>query len=198
MPRSSMSASRSKANATAYVALLRGINVGGKNMLPMSKLAPMFSDAGCVNVQTYIQSGNVVFSATPACAAEIPALISKRIAKGLGFQPVIILRTAAEMRRIVEDNPFIKTRDQAGLENLLHIAFLNDAPTKASIAALDPNRSAGDSFLVRGREIYLNLPKGVGKTKLTNGYFDSALGVTSTMRNWRTALKLLEMAQQAR
>jgi uncharacterized protein (DUF1697 family) len=81
---------------------------------------------------------------------------------------------------------------------LLHVAFLAEKPDARRVAALDPARSPGDSFKVRGREVYLYLANGAGKTKLSNGYLESTLGTTSTMRNWRTVLKLSEMAQQLR
>ena len=176
-----------KVGLMPHVALLRGINVGGKNLVPMAALTEMFVKAGCEGVRTYIQSGNVVFAAAAGDAAKLPGLISKRIEKRLGLRVPVVLRTAAELRRVVNGNPF------AGSEDVLHVAFLADEPTKAQVAALDPERSPGDSFLVRGREVYMHCPNGMARTKLTNAYFDSKLGTVSTARNWRTVLKLVEM-----
>lgn len=176
----------------AYVALLRGINVGGKNMLPMSQVAKVFIEAGCTDVRTYIQSGNVVFAATPGCAKRVPHLVSAGIAERFGFRPALVVRTADEIGRVASGNPFLRPDADAGS---LHVAFLAEAPDRQRIAALDPERSPGDSFELRGREIYLCLPNGVARTKLTNNYFDSTLATTSTLRNWRTVLKLLEMMQ---
>jgi uncharacterized protein (DUF1697 family) len=174
------------------VALLRGINVGGKNKLPMRDLAAMFSEAGYTNVRTYIQSGNVVFSATPAAAKRLPGLIAQRIADGYGYRVPVVLRAANEFHQVAASNPFLRSAADAGT---LHVAFLADLPDQRHIASLDPKRSPGDSFQVRGREIYLHLPNGVAGTKLTNNYFDSTLATTCTMRNWRTVLKLVEMTQ---
>ena len=174
-----------------HVALLRGINVGGKNKLPMRDLAAMFTEAGCTEVRTYIQSGNVVFSATPMCVKQLPDVISQRIAERFGFRAPVILRTADEFRRVVTGNPFLKSDADAGP---LHVAFLADLPDPRRVAALDPKRSPGDYLKVRGREIYLCLPNGVAGTKLSNAYFDSTLATTSTIRNWRTVLKLVEIA----
>lgn len=178
--------------ATTYVALLRSINVGGKNRLPMKDLAAMFAEAGCRDVQTYIQSGNVVFKAEDALAARIPALISEAIRDRFGYRAPVVLRNAAALREVVEANPFVKASVDL---KTLHVAFLSDRPDGARVAALDPDRSPPDEFAVRGGEIYLRCPNGYGKSKLTNAYFDSSLGTTTTVRNWRTVLKLVEMAR---
>jgi uncharacterized protein (DUF1697 family) len=174
----------------AYVALMRGINVAGKNRLLMKDLVAMFDDAGCFEVQTYIQSGNVVFRATQACATRIPGVIAKAVSGSLGFRASVVIRTAHELRSIAGANPFLR----AGANpEALHVMFLADLPPPAKVAALDPKRSPLDSFQVRGRDIYLHCPNGVGRTKLTNDYFDTKLATTSTVRNWRTVLKLVEL-----
>ena len=174
-----------------HVALLRGINVGGKNMLPMKDLTKMFTDAGCSDVRTYIQSGNVVFRAQDAVARRVPALVSNAIAKRFQFQAPVQTRSAEEIRAIATGNPFLKKGTDT---DLLHVAFLASAPASAQVAALDPKRSPPDEFVVQKREVFLRLPNGVAKTKLTNAYFDSKLGTVSTLRNWRTVLALLELA----
>jgi uncharacterized protein (DUF1697 family) len=174
-----------------YVALLRGVNVGGKNLLPMKDLAGLFAEAGCADVRTYIQSGNVVFKASQATAGKLPGLIAKGIADRFGYSPTVLLRSVEELGETVRNNPFL----QAGAsENFLHVLFLAGQPDARAIAALDPLRSPADAFVVRGREIYLQCPNGVGGTKLTNAWFDSKLSTISTGRNWRTVLKLFELA----
>ncbi len=174
-----------------YIALLRGINVGGKNKLPMKVLAELFRDAGCEHVQTYIQSGNVVSQAMPALASRIPALIAKAISESFGYRVPVVTRTADELREIARDNPFLRSDADP---KTLHVVFLMERPATDGVADLDPTRSTPDAFLVRGREIYLQCPGGMARTKLTNQYFDSRLGTTSTARNWRTVLKLLDLA----
>ncbi len=174
-----------------HVALLRGINVGGRHKLPMKSLATMFVDTGCSRVQTYIQSGNVVFAAESELARRIPAIIADRIAADFGFTPPVMTRTAAELGEIIRGNPFL---EQGVDKSSLHVAFLADLPDPARVAKLDPERSPGDTFIVRGREIYFSCPAGLARTKLSNTYFDSKLATISTMRNWRTTLKLLEMS----
>lgn len=173
-----------------HVALLRGINLAGKNRLPMKDLAAMFTDAGCTSVATYIQSGNVVFDASPALARRIPDRIEKAIADRFGYRIPVVTRTAGELRKVVRGNPFLRAGADAGT---LHVAFLADSPAVARVKALDPDRSPPDAFVVRGREIYLHCPNGFARTKLTNAYFDSKLSTMTTVRNWRTVETLVDL-----
>lgn len=171
------------------IALLRGINVGGKNKLPMKELAALFAKAGCTDVRTFIASGNVVFRAPAAIAEKIPTMIAKAIAAKFSLTVPVVTRSAEELRSAVAKNPFARAE-----ENELALAFLAAAPSKAQIAALDPKRSPPDEFAVIGREVYLRLPNGFAKTKITNAWLDSKLGTVSTMRNWRTVQKLVELS----
>ncbi len=175
-------------NASTHVALLRGVNVGGKNCVPMKDLAEIFAKAGCTGVRTYIQSGNVLFRATPAATEALPTRITAQIANRFGFQIPVVLRTAEQLAAAIENNPFREIPQEA-----LHLYFLAGVPDAVRAAQLDPDRSKPDTFIVQGREIYLHLPNGIGRSKLTNAYFDSKLATTSTARNWRTVLKLLEL-----
>ncbi len=175
-----------------YVALLRGINVGGRNKIPMGELVKMFERAGCAEIATYIQSGNVVFTAIQSCAAGIPGEISQAIRRKLGLTVPVTLRSKGEMARVIAGNPFLKTGAEP---ESLAVAFLAEAPIRQRVAALDVDRSPGDEFVVIGREIYLRLGNGFADTKLTNAWFDSQLQTMSTARNWRTVLKLAEMVR---
>ena len=173
-----------------YVALLRGINLGGRNKLPMRDLSAMFVEAGCTAVRTYIQSGNVVFDAPPELAARLPDVIAARIAGEFGYRTPVVQRTAAQMREVVTGNPFLS----AGADPAtLHVLFLAAPPDPQRTAALDPDRSPPDRFAVRGPDVFLHLPGGAARTKLTNDYFDAKLGTVSTGRNWRTVTTLLDL-----
>jgi len=173
-----------------HVALLRAINVGGTKKLLMADLRAMFEAAGCTDVRTYIQSGNVVFRAEAPLAERVPALIEAEIAATKGFEVPVVTRSAAELDAVVTGSPFLA----AGADpTQLHVGFLAQAPTAARIAELDPDRSPGDAFEVRGREVYLHFPNGTARSKLTVDYFDRVLGTTITIRNWRTVGKLREM-----
>jgi uncharacterized protein (DUF1697 family) len=173
-----------------YIALLRGINVGGNNLLPMKDLAAIFEAAGCSEVTTYIQSGNVAFTAEADTAPDLASVITNAIQQSFACKPPVVLRSASELRAAIENNPFLKAGRP---EETLHLSFLADLPTPEQLAELNPARSRGDSFQVLGREIYLDLPNGVGKSRLTNAYFDSKLKTVSTQRNWRTVLWLSKM-----
>lgn len=181
----------SAASSGTHIALLRGINVGGRNRLPMKDLAAMFAESECTDVRTYIQSGNVVFTANLKLAKRVPKLITKAIRGEFGLDVPVLIRGAAELANVARDNPFLKS----GVDTKpLHVGFLMDRPGKQLVAALDPDRSPPNEFSVRGSEIYLKYPNGVARTGLTTQYFDSRLGTTMTARNWNTVLKLVEMA----
>jgi len=175
-----------------YVALLRGINVGANNRLPMKTLATMFSDAGCAEVRTYIASGNVVFQAQDRLARTLPKEISARIRSDFEFETPVVLRSAEELDVVTRHNPFLVPGEDT---KPLHVLFLAEKPKATSVARLDPDRSPPDAFQVRGREIYLRCPNGAAHTKLTNAFFDAALKTVSTGRNWNTVLKLVALAR---
>jgi uncharacterized protein (DUF1697 family) len=180
----------SSGSAATHIALLRGVNVGGKNVVAMRDLVALFTRAGCDDVRTYIQSGNILFCARAAVARSIAADASSQIKARFGLHVPVILRTRDEMERIVAGNPFLKGDIDP---RALHVVFLADRPSAANVASLRCDRSPGDEFDLRGREIYLCLPNGAGRSKLTAAYFDSSLNTVSTQRNWRTATTLLEM-----
>jgi uncharacterized protein (DUF1697 family) len=173
-----------------HVALLRAINVGGRNALPMKDLASLCEAEGCRDVITYIQSGNVAFNATTAVAKKLPAALRSAIAAHAELDVPVIVRDAAALAAVARDNPYLK----AGVDpSELHVGFLADAPTPARVATLDEARSPPDEFVVNGSEVYFRFPKGVGRTKLTVTYFDAKLATTITLRNWRTVGALMEL-----
>ena len=176
--------------STTYLALLRGINVGGKNKILMKDLSAIFVEAGCKDVRTFIQSGNVIFNSSVKASARVAGLITAAIADSLGYKTPVVLRTMAELEDAVSNNPFLKA---GAAEDSLHVLFLADLPEQGKVEALDPHRSPPDEYVVRGREVYLRLSNSAADTKLTNAYFDSKLTTTSTGRNWRTVTKLLEL-----
>ncbi|HTA17031.1 MAG TPA: DUF1697 domain-containing protein [bacterium] len=178
-----------------YVALLRGVNVGGKHKLPMKDLAALLQGLGCANVKTFIQSGNAVFDAPASVAAGLPRGLHAAIVKKAGFEAPVVLRSAAQMASVFQANPFLA---KGADPEHLHVGFLADKPAASAFKALDPGRSPGDAFVVLGQEVYFLLPNGVARTKLTNAYFDSALKTVCTMRNWRTVRALSDMAGESR
>jgi uncharacterized protein (DUF1697 family) len=172
---------------TAYAALLRGINVGGNKKIAMPALKALFEELGFDDVATYIQSGNVVFRTRKADGKAI----EKRIAEELGHDVTVILRTGAELAAAVKGNPFVSPK--ANLKQL-YVVYLDRKPASGAAEQLDPDRSPGDRFSLAGRELYLDLGNGAGRTKLTLDYLERKLGVKGTARNWNTALKLVELS----
>jgi uncharacterized protein (DUF1697 family) len=170
---------------STVIALLRGINVGGKAAIRMADLKASFEAIGFEDVATYINSGNVVFRGSKPDAAAI----EKRIAQDFGLEVSVMLRTPKELAGVEKRNPFPKAEGKR-----LHVMFLSGKPTAKAIAALDPDRSPPNEFRVVGREIYLHTPTGIGRSKLTIDYFERILGVRATTRNWNTVTKLLELA----
>jgi uncharacterized protein (DUF1697 family) len=175
-----------------FVALLRGINVGGKTMISMPALRSMLAAMGFEDVTTYIQSGNLVLSSSTGDAGELAVAIEERIAETFGLSTAVLMRTPAELTEIAGSNPFLG-RETDPLK--LHVVFLSDTPSATALKELDPKRSPPDEFSVRGREIYLHLPNGFGRSKLTIDYFEKRLGVRATARNWRTVNKLIELSE---
>lgn len=160
----------------------------------MRDLVALFVEAGCHDVRSYIQSGNVVYGARAPLARRIPELIRAGIEQRFGYDIPVVTRTAKELWQVAHAHPFAK---QGVDPKALHVAFLVERPSTAAVKALDPNRSPGDEFRVQSREIYLHCPNGIARTRLTNAWFGAQLSTTSTMRNWRTVQKLLELTDGA-
>jgi uncharacterized protein (DUF1697 family) len=157
----------------------------------MAELRSLLPALGLEHVVTYIQSGNVVFQTGRGRTGDIARRIEQAITKAFSVDVRVLIRTPAELRAIAEHNPYLgEDVDQAKL----HVVFLRDAPAKDASARLDPERSPPDRFHLRGRELYLHLPNGAGRSKLTIDYFERRLGVDGTMRNWKTLHKLVELS----
>jgi uncharacterized protein (DUF1697 family) len=176
-----------------FVALLRGINVGGKSLISMAELRALFSLLGFEDVATYIQSGNVVFRSTTADEGAVVAKLEREIAGAFAVSPSVLLRTPGELEAIAASNPFLSRK--ADLSKL-HVVFLDRAPAASAAAELDPERSTPDEFALEGRELFLHLPNGAGRSKLKLDYFERVLGVRATQRNWNTLLKLIELSHR--
>lgn len=155
----------------------------------MPVLAGLFEKAGCTAVKTYIQSGNVVFTKAGSIDGVAEA-VERAIVRAAGFESPVVIRSEAELRSLLEEAPFA---DPGGKKPALHALFLKHEPAAEAVQALDPGRSPGDRFEVRGSHVYLLCPNGLAETKLTNAYFDGKLRTTSTGRNFRTIQRMLEM-----
>ena len=177
---------------SAYIALIRGINVGGKSM-PMAALRELFLKLGYAGAQTYIQSGNVVFAAPGKDGRKIAAAIEAAIAKTFGYEAAVIVRSSEDWRALLKANPYAKRKLQEG--ERLFITFLEEAPAKAAAAKLEAIEDPKDEVKVRGCEAFLLVRGSYGESNLSNAFVEKRLGVRATTRNMPTALKLLEMAE---
>jgi uncharacterized protein (DUF1697 family) len=177
-----------------YVALLRGVNVGG-NTLPMERLRGTCAELGLRNARTYVQSGNLVFEA--AGLAERWAKVLEQALAGKSRLPVTVLvRSGAEMAALVARNPFLQ---QKGVDPArLYVTFLKDVPAKTALTVLKALDAGPDRLSHAGREVYLRCPAGYGRSKLSNNVLEKVLGVAATTRNWRTVTTLAEMAATPR
>jgi uncharacterized protein (DUF1697 family) len=172
-----------------YVALLRGINLGAHNMVPMADLRALFDDLGAEDVETYVQSGNVVFKIADGAEKLTPA-IERKIRRDLGLSVTVLVLTRPQLTKVLAGNPFAKAKKEPAK---LHVTFLADNPAGAKVGRLDPERGKPDEYRLVGEQIYLHCPNGYGRTKLTNAYFEKQLGVAATTRNWKTVTKLGEL-----
>jgi len=174
------------------IALLRGINVGGK-VLKMELARASFEAIGLTEVRTYVQSGNIIFS-SKSSAASLAKKIETQLLKDSGLKVSVILKTPSDLVKSIRVNPFLLER---GIDlKTLHVTFLSATPVKGALARLSAIKSGEDRYQHLGTEIYVHCPNGYGRTKLTNNAIEQALDLVATTRNWNTVNKLHEMAAQ--
>jgi uncharacterized protein (DUF1697 family) len=175
---------------TVYAAFLRGINVGGHNILPMQELRNILALLGCNNVATYIQSGNAVFHSGDGPKA-LQAKITAAIKQVFGFAPRVLLLTNLELQSVLAANPFPAA---AETPNLLHVWFFAARARKPDRAALDALRSETERYELAANALYLHAPDGIGRSRLA-ARVEHCVGVETTDRNWRTVSKVADMAR---
>ncbi len=173
-----------------FIALLRGINVSGHRKVPMPKLKQLFEGLGCTNVATYIQSGNVVFEHAGKESSLLKE-IQQQITNDFGFEVPVLVKTAAQLHKVLQQNDFINRVDVAKV----HVTFLDMVPEKEFAEKLQKVSFLPDEFKLEGDVIYIYCPNGYGNTKLTNTLVEGKLKVTATTRNWKTVNKLVELAE---
>jgi uncharacterized protein (DUF1697 family) len=176
---------------TTYIALFRGINITGRNMVPMAALKAHLEKCGCADVRTYIQSGNAVFQSRLSDPAAIAKKLAAAVAKAHGFEPRVVVLTRQQFTRAAARNPFLAEGDQN--PQTVHVFFLAERPKKPDMRALEAVKAPSERFLLDGTTFYLHAPKGFGTSKLA-GRLERLLGVAATARNWRTVRTLVEMA----
>jgi uncharacterized protein (DUF1697 family) len=175
---------------TRNVALLRGVNLGARNKVAMSDLRKLLAGLGFADVQTYVQSGNAVFTSAGRRPAGLARDIEKAIAAELGLDVKVLVRTGAELRAAIDANP-LPAREPA---NFLFAHFLSERPEASALAAVDPDGYAPEEFAVGDRVVYVWCPNGMQKAKLTHNFWERRLKVVVTARNWNTVTRLADMA----
>jgi uncharacterized protein (DUF1697 family) len=175
-----------------YIALLRGINVGGRNTLPMVGLRELAAELGWSEVRTYIQSGNLVFDASGKAAA-LEVALEKAIAAKFGFAPAVIVRTAAQLNSLAEANPFPK--ESGKTPHWVLLGLTKHEPKSGAAEAIEAKGQAGERVVEAGGGLWFHYPSGVGTSKLTPALIDRAAGSPLTARNWRTMTTLIGMLE---
>ncbi|MCW3086125.1 MAG: hypothetical protein JWP12_3491 [Bacteroidetes bacterium] len=178
-----------------YISILRGINVGKKQVL-MADLKKLYEGLKFKDITTYIQSGNVIFKAeTKLSDTALAQKIEEVIFKKYAFEVPVIIRSADELATAIKINPFLK--DKKINTEKLHVTFLSDVPEKANTESIKDLTFPPDQFVVLGKEVFIHCPESYGETKLSNKFFENKLKVSATTRNWNTVNKLLEMVVQS-
>lgn len=172
------------------IVLLRGVNIGPRNRVPMPKLRELLTEAGFDEVRTYVQSGNVVLSSTKT-SAQVSQAVEREIAGAFGLDIAIVVRTRAELAKVVRRNPL---GDVADDPKRYQVSFLDAKPSRAVLRKLEEAAVPPEKLAAVGREIYAWHPAGVARSKLWALLAGRDLGVTATARNWTTVTKLLELA----
>lgn len=175
-----------------YISMLRGINVSGQKKIRMEELQALYESLNLKKVETYIQSGNVIFDSPKLDALEVSKLIEEEIEQVYNFSLAVFIRTRKDFQRIIQNNPFLTGRKEDIAR--LYVTFLSQAPTEAAVDELKTPGNDPSEFYIFNKEIYLFCPIGYGTTKLSNNFFERKLAVTATTRNWKTVNRLYDMA----
>ncbi len=177
--------------AVRFVALLRGVNVGRHKRMRMAELRDALVAAGLDEVSTYLQSGNVLFSAETDDRSTLESSIEAAVGERFGFDVAVLVRSAEQMQEVVVSNPYAP--QAASDPTRVHAMFLAASPSAEAWSRVDPASVAPDEFSVNDDVVYMHLPNGMGGAQLPDAIVQAELGVAATTRNWRTVTRLLEM-----
>ena len=177
---------------TKYISILRGINVGTGRKVPMADLKKLCEKMGMQNVQTYIQSGNVVFELPqPESVSELETRLQLAFTQAFGFDIPVLVRTAEEWAESIAQNPFLK-EENVDIDRL-HLTCLKELPATVLLEKIRTIQYPPDRYEIIGRDVFIFCAAGYGTSKLVNSFFESKLKTPATTRNWKTVMKLHEM-----
>lgn len=179
---------------TAFVSLFRGINVGGHHKIRMDELKDMHESLGLRDVVTYIQSGNVVFKSDDADAIRLRKQIEEGVEKSFGFRAEVLVRTSAELKDIIDKNPF--QGQQSKESKWVVVMFLATQPATTAQEDLLKTYVGPEELFIIGKELYIYYPDGIGRSKLSGSFIEKKLKTVGTARNWNTILRLQELLQR--
>jgi uncharacterized protein (DUF1697 family) len=177
---------------TTWIAFLRGINVGGNNMLSMNELAILLEKIGCSDVNTYLQSGNVVFRSSRTQASNLAKQISRSVVKRHGIESQVFVLKVSELEQAAASNPYPNAESDP---KTLHLYFLSESPSNPDLEGLAQTKSDNERFTLSGKVFYLHAPDGIGRSNLAPRV-ERFLGVDTTARNWNTVCKVLDIAKR--
>jgi uncharacterized protein (DUF1697 family) len=177
-----------------YISMLRGINISGHRMIKMDALNALYVEIGFKNIQTYIQSGNVIFQHQNENISELEKSISEGIRQKFGFEVPVIIKALEDLRQIIETNPFLndKTKDIAKI----YLTFLSSVPDREKFNKIGEGQNFEEEYRLIDSTIFIYCPNGYGNTKLSTNFLESKLKLTATSRNWKTTLQLLKIAEE--
>lgn len=178
-----------------FVALLRAINLGRVNRVPMGDLRVALTDVGFTDVVTHLQSGNVVLGSTKRSPAAVATSVERLVAREFGVDTDIVVRTAGEFAKVASKHPLARRgKDSA----VLHVAFLKTRPPTAAKRAFAERTFGADEFVIRNTEVYLRYPQGVAASKMNTALFQGGLGTPATVRTWKVVTRLNELVAAGR
>ncbi len=176
------------------ISMLRGINVSGHRMIKMDALKALYAELGFTHIQTYIQSGNVVFRHNPVDLSELEKFIAEGIREKFGFEVPVIVREMEDLKNIIAANPFLG--DSKKDISKIYLTFLSAKPDMERFKKMEEGQNFEEEYKLTGNTIYIYCSNGYGNTKLSTNFMESKLKLSATSRNWNTTLELLKIAEE--
>ena len=177
-----------------FISMLRGINISGHRLIKMDALKALYAELGFTHIQTYIQSGNVIFKHRNTDLQEFKKLIADGIREKFGFEVPVIVKEMDELKQIIASNPFLK--DSKKDISKIYLTFLSTVPDSERFCKIGEGQNFEEEYKLTGNSIYIYCPNGYGNTKLSTNFLEGKLKLSATSRNWKTTLELMRIAEE--